>query len=84
MCIENALGNLKNCNVGDSGPMYDIGLMRDHAWGNHCKGFVHTRARFQGKNPVRREEESCGCKTGDVEACLSCRDCTTPCPGCVQ
>ena len=34
---------------------------------------------FRGKDLVRREEESCGCKRGGV--CPSCRDCTTPCPG---
>ena len=45
--------------------MYDNGLVRGHVWCNHFKGFAHAGQGFRGKNPVRREEESCcGFKVG--------------------
>jgi hypothetical protein len=35
--LEIHWGTRINCDVGYSGPMYDNGLVWDHAWRSHCK-----------------------------------------------
>ena len=55
--LEIRWGTRTNCDVGYSGPIYDNDLVRGHAWRNHCcKGFVHARPRFQGKEPCETRE----------------------------